>query len=106
MGQHQALGDKVKVWINQSVEANRQTETESVVEDSSVMIEEAGGANSQEESYESVQEQAESWSAYRPSSDSWSYTQEAEAWTLSTPELLPDFLQAWYIYIHTGRLRA
>ena len=64
----------------------------------------AGGANSREESYESVQEHAESWSAYRPSSDSWSYgyAPEEEAWTLSTPELLPDFLQGWYMLADSG----
>eukprot|EP00435_Cladocopium_sp_Y103_P006967 s510_g2.t1 len=64
--------------------------------------EEPRGADSRDDSYESVQEQAESWSAYRPSSDGWSHTQEAEAWTLSTPELLPDFLQGWYMLIDSG----
>ena len=49
---------------------------------------------SHEESYATGHGPSGSWSAYRGTSDSWSHTQEAEAWTLSTPELLPDFLQA------------
>ena len=57
---------------------------------------------SREESYATGHGPSGSWSAYRGTSDSWSHTQEAEAWTLSTPELLPDFLQGW---VHADRRR-
>ena len=64
--------------------------------------EEAEESRSREESYASGHGPSGSWSAYRGTSDSWSHTQEAEAWTLSTPELLPDFLQGWYMLTDSG----
>ena len=64
--------------------------------------EEAEESRSHEESYATGHGPSGSWSAYRGTSDSWSHTQEAEAWTLSTPELLPDFLQGWYMLTDAG----
>ena len=65
-----------------------------------------GQRQEREESYESLPEDSwqprhSSWGT-NSSTSGWNNTQEDEEWLQTSPELLPDFLQGWYLLMDSG----